>query len=222
MTNVLIVEDERLTADAFSAYIASAPDRYRLCKVIRNAADAELVLLREKIDLVIMDICTSGSNGLEIAKTLKQKYPEVKIIIVTSTLMLFSLEEARAAGIDSFWHKESSDEYFLEVMDQTMAGEHIYLSEMPDVMIGCAKSGELSLRQLQTLYYLIKLRKIADVAEKMKCSVNGVNKHIKEIKDLTGIYDTSELLRIVEMKKLILPDYMDEEVFQSRFRGRKG
>lgn len=222
MTNVLIVEDERLTADAFKAYILSAPERYRIVRVIRNAVDAELVLLKEKIDLIIMGICTMDSSGLEVSKKLKQKYPETKIIIVTSTFMLFSLEEAKAAGIESFWHKEVSEEYFLEVMDRTMAGEHVYLSEMQDVMIGCCSCRELSLRQLQTLYYLIKVKKVSAVAEKMKCSEAGIRKHISEIKDLTGIYDTGELLRMVEKEKLILPDFMDEEVFRSRYRrGRK-
>lgn len=215
MTNVLIVEDERLVSQALGSYVNSATDRYKLVQIIKNADDAELVLLKEKIDLIVMDICTMHSNGLTVAKRLKQKYPDIKIIIVTSTVLIFSLDDAREAHIDSFWHKEASNEMFLEVMDRTMAGESIYIDEMPNVHIGNCPSSKLSFRELETLYWLLKLSKVSQVAEKMYITEDGVKKHIKEIKRKTGINNTGELLREVVKVKLILPDYIEEGIFKN-------
>lgn len=152
MTNVLIVEDERMASEALCSYVTSAPDRYTLVTTIRNADDAELVCLRRKIDLIIMDICTLASNGIEAAAAIKKKHPDIKVIIVTSTVDTKFLEQARENGMESFWHKEASFEAFVDVMDRTMAGESVYLDEMPDVMIGFCPSHEFRKRQLETVY----------------------------------------------------------------------
>ena len=78
MTNVLIVDDERITQELFAYYISQASDRYRLAGTIRGAANAELYCANGNVGLVLMDICSAnGESGIEAAAAIKKHYPEV-------------------------------------------------------------------------------------------------------------------------------------------------
>ena len=72
MTNVLIVDDERITQELFAYYISQASDRYRLAGTIRGAANAELYCANGNVGLVLMDICrANGESGIEAAAAIK-------------------------------------------------------------------------------------------------------------------------------------------------------
>jgi CheY-like chemotaxis protein len=79
VTNVLIVDDERMVQELFRHYIETAADRYRLAGAIKGAANAELACLRAQVDLILMDVCTADNeSGLAAAASIKKKYPQVK------------------------------------------------------------------------------------------------------------------------------------------------
>ena len=120
MTNVLIVDDERNIRKAFAADVASAPDRYTLVDAIPGAESALPLCASGKVDLVIMDINTANyENGIEVSARIKQRWPGIRIIVTTSYSDMRTLDQARAAGVDSFWFKDYSEIELLEVMDLT-------------------------------------------------------------------------------------------------------
>lgn len=208
MTNVLIVEDERLASGMLAQMVNSASDRYNLVDMIKVAAGAEMYCIKGGVDLILMDICTAGnSSGLEAAAKIKSRYPKVKIIITTSAPEYRFIKMAKDAGVESFWYKEYSDEDLLDIMGRTVAGESVYPSEQPDIPIGCASSYEFTPKELETLYWLIKLGSVKLIAEKMNISVAGVDKHIRELKDKTGCSTTTELALLAHSTKLVLPEY---------------
>lgn len=74
-----------------------------------------------------MDVCTSGcKDGIEAAAEIKAKFPDIRIVIVTSMVEVSYLKRAKAAGVDSFWYKDISPEALIDVIDRTMAGEHLF------------------------------------------------------------------------------------------------
>lgn len=88
MTNVLIVDDERIVQELFTYYIEKTDGKYTLAGAIKDAANAEIYCASGKVDLIIMDVCTVNEHsGIAAAKEIKSKYPDIKIIIVTSALI---------------------------------------------------------------------------------------------------------------------------------------
>ena len=148
MTNVLIVDDERNIRKAFAADVASAPDRYTLVDAIPGAESALPLCASGKVDLVIMDINTANyENGIEVSARIKQRWPGIRIIVTTSYSDMRTLEQARVAGVDSFWFKDYSEIELLEVMDLTVAGSSWYPQEKPPVPIGETVLSALTKRQ---------------------------------------------------------------------------
>ena len=82
--NVLIVEDDPMARKLFEIILKSS-GRYHLEASIESASLAEFYCMTNPIDLILMDVCTAlHASGLDAAARVKEKYPQIKIIIVTS------------------------------------------------------------------------------------------------------------------------------------------
>lgn len=190
---VMIVDDQFMSRQLFEMYLQSS-DRYEMVYSVDSAAFADVFVLRENIDLVLMDILMAdGSNGLEAAAGIKKNSPNTKIIAVTSMPEASWLEKARKIGVESFWYKEASQETILEVMDRTMAGESVYPDSAPKVRLGLADSGEFTERELQVLRIMTTGVSNSAIADKLNISENTVKNHIRHMMEKTGCKTRTEL-----------------------------
>lgn len=110
MKQVLIVEDQRMPRENMERVISES-DNYTLSASVNGADVALAICRRQHIDLILMDVCTSGNkDGIEAAAEIKAEFPNIKIIIVTSMVEVGYLQRAREAKVDSFWYKDISPE----------------------------------------------------------------------------------------------------------------
>ncbi len=208
MINVLIIEDERLSQERLVQYVQASGDRYMLVDATSDAANSDMICKTRKVDLVLMDICTANnSSGLAAAKRIKEAFPDIKIIMVTSTPEYRFIEKAREANADSFWYKDVSEAELIDVMDRTMSGEHIYPDKTPEVKIGDASSYDFTPKELEVLLYLSAGMSLQEVADKMKVSLVTVKTHIRHLQDKTGCTGKTQLAILASRSKLVLPEY---------------
>lgn len=207
MVNVLIVEDSIVSRESFERQLATSPDYYVIAS-IENAANAEIVCIRNKIDLILMDICTADDeSGLTAAAKIKKNYPKIKIIIMTSMPEHSFLQKARDAACDSFWYKEQTDTSLIEICDTTMKGTFVWPDSTPTIKIGLAQSNEFTDRELDVMRALTQGLRYDEIAAKLYMSTNTVKYHIKNILQKTGFNSTIQLVAEVVEKRLVLPKY---------------
>ena len=184
--SVLIVDDQVIPRQLFENTVA-ASGRYAVAAAIDAASMADAWCARGGIDLILMDVVTNdGTNGLDVARRIKSSYPSVRIIIVTSLPDALFLQKAREYGVDSFWYKELQAAPLLEVMDRTMAGEHVWPDRPPEAMLGTAKSSEFTDRELEVLRYLAKGLSDKEIAEQLHMGFTTVRYHIDNLMQKTG------------------------------------
>ena len=204
MIRVLIVEDQKMAQENMEAII-KASENYTLAGIIPNAADAELFCMRGGVDLILMDVCTlRDENGIDAAEIIKRKFSRIKVIIVTSMAEHTFIEKAKAVGVDSFWYKDASHGELISVMDQTMAGKHIYPDKTPEVKLGLTTSYELTQSELEVLRALMQSTSDEDAAKMLCCSKANIRWHLGKILDKTGYRTRMELLIAVASKNLII------------------
>jgi len=213
MTNVLIVEDQKMAQENMEAIIKTN-ENYTLAGIISNAADAELFCMRGGVDLILMDVCTArDESGIEACAVIKKKFPKIKVIVVTSMAEHTFIEKARAARADSFWYKDASHGELISVMDRTMAGERIFPDKTPEVKLGLTTSYELTQSELDVLRALMQSTSDEDAANMLGCTKANIRWHLGKILDKTGYRTRMELLIAVAQKNLIIvtPDKALEE-----------
>ena len=101
--SVMIVEDQQMPKTLFSHYINSSKNFY-LQIAIENASIADIVCTKMPVDLILMDVVTeNGESGLVAAEKIKKKFPNIKIIIVTSMPECSYIKRAKKIGVEGFW-----------------------------------------------------------------------------------------------------------------------
>ena len=190
---VLIVDDQNMSRQLFESFVA-ASDKYELAASVETAKFADAYCAGGRVDLVIMDVVMNdGSNGLDTAARIKASYPKTKIIVVTSMPDGAFLKRAKEIGVDSFWYKEVQEKPMLEVMDRTMAGEHIFPDSPPVTTLGLAKSTEFTERELDVLRLLAEGLTDKEIADRLVLSVTTVRYHINNLIEKTGASSRTEL-----------------------------
>ena len=204
-TRVLIVDDQIMSRQLFESFIA-ASGRYELAASVDTARFADAYCAGGRVDLVLMDIVMKdGSNGLESARRIKASYPRIKVIIVTSMPDASFLRRAREIGADSFWYKEVQERPMLEVMDRTMAGEHIFPDSPPVTMLGMARSTDLTERELEVLRLLAEGLTDREIAGQLHLSITTVRYHVGNLISKTGQSSRTELAVNAVRSGIVLP-----------------
>lgn len=210
MKQVLIVEDQRMPRENMERTLSDSGS-YELAASISSAELAVIKCQRQHIDLVLMDVCTTGSkDGIDAAAEIKKQFPNIKIIIVTSMVEVGYLDRAKAAGVDSFWYKDVSRESLIDVIDRTVAGEHIFPDKSPIVKLGRASSAEFTAKEIEVLRLVCDGLEYSEIAEKLCISVNTVKTHVSHILQRTGYANKTRLAIAVTNKKFIIPSIPED------------
>ena len=207
MVNVLIVEDDPMARKLLEIFVSTS-EQYHLLPSLDSAAMAELYCMTNRVDLILMDVCTAlDANGIEAAEKLKKQYPQIKIIIITSQPEYSYIAHARKIGVESFWYKEPTAEALLKIMDRTMAGESIYPDSAPVTRLGAALSDDFTERELEVLRELVSGKTDAAIAETLCLSVTRVKQHIQRIREKTQFANRTELAVRARESGLVIGDY---------------
>lgn len=167
---------------------------YELVPSVESAAFAEFCCRTTRVDLILMDVCTSlSANGIEAAGKIKQSFPHIKIIIITSQPECSFIDRARKAGVDSFWYKTAAADSILDVMERTIAGESIYPDSTPPLQFGYITSDELTDREREVLREVVAGESDAAIGEKLHMSLRTVKGHIQSMRNKTGFRNRTEL-----------------------------
>ena len=210
MKQVLIVEDQRMPRKYMERMISDSK-KYALAASISGADIALAYCRRQPIDLILMDVCTAGSkDGIEAAAEIKEEFPSIKIIAVTSMVEVSFLERAKAAKIDSFWYKDFSPEELIDVIERTMAGEHLFPHETPKVQLGLATSTDLTVKEIQVLRLVCDGLEYSEIAQALCVAERTVKYHVSNILQKTGYANKTRLAIAVTGKKFIIPSLPED------------
>lgn len=98
MIRTLVVEDERVAAQAHAQYVRDVPG-FELVAVAMSAQDAARVLREEPVDLVLLDMHLPDGHGLQLLRRLRAAGSRVDVIAVTSARDAEVVRDAVAQGV---------------------------------------------------------------------------------------------------------------------------
>jgi DNA-binding NarL/FixJ family response regulator len=96
---VLIADDQRSTREGFKALLAFAP-QIEVIAEASNGQEAVQLVAEKQPDVVLMDAQMPVMDGLEATRLIKDRWPQVKVIVFT--MFPSRRAEALAVGADHF------------------------------------------------------------------------------------------------------------------------
>ena len=205
MTKVLIVEDHESMRESLARELVESGE-FEVVGGIPNADFAPAFCERLQPELVFMDVCTEGgASGLASAQKLHERWPELKIIVMTAFDEVTYLPRAKAAGVSGFVYKSRSLYTFLETARKVMAGENCF----PESRVIPVPEGETPLtdREMEVLRLICKHKTNREIAEELFISENTVKYHKMNMLKKTGFKKAVDLAFYMITKGWINPLY---------------
>lgn len=145
MIEVLLVEDQAMLRESLACAINAQEDMH-VAASLADATEAPERAARLGCGLVLMDVCTeNGSNGIVAARRIKEADPTVRVVIMTGMPEVTFVEQAKAAGVDSFVYKNVGIGELMAVMRSTASGYQTFPQKTPDSIF----SGTASLTDVE-------------------------------------------------------------------------
>ena len=209
---ILLVDDDPFARQLIEMFITKS-ENYEFDGSLISAFFAEAYVTKRKVDLILMDVCTAmNANGIDAAAEIKKRFPEIKIIVITSQPEYSYITRAREVGVDSFWYKTVVQEEFFTLLDKTMDGEKIYPDTTPTLSIGTALSMEFSEGELKVLRLVVAGERDQDIADELGISVNTVKTHLRSMLDKTGLRSRTALAVRVRDAGFVIVEPKDDEI----------
>lgn len=214
--NVALVDDHPV----FLAGLKQVIEQYNGIEVIFEAKNANTLfknLKFNKPDIILLDMSLPDKNGLEITKKLKIKYPNIKIIILTSYVNDIYVSTLIKAGVNSYLLKENCIEEVEKAIRQVY-NHDIYFTEFHYKALKNInrnynkinlnfKGIQLTPRENEVLTLICMDNKLVEIAEILKISPKTIEGIILRLKDKTGTKTLTGLVKYAYMYDLVQPDF---------------
>ena len=185
MIRLMIVDDQKILLDGL-AHLFEHSESIQVVKQLSFSEIAEVAAQVVQPDIILMDICMEGrTSGIETTRRIKEKMPRQKIVIMTGFPDVHFVEMAKEAGADSFLSKARSAKAFVDCLERTMAGEHIFPNVQEKTTFGFYHA-QLTARELEMLRLICQNKSYQEIADELHITKRTVSFHISNMLAKTG------------------------------------
>ncbi len=205
---VTIIEDNKFVRSGWEISLINH-EGFRVIGSYESCEEAFSKCDFEKTDIVIMDIGLPGMSGIEGVRYLKEKYPEILIVMCTVHDEGEDIFKALCAGAVGYLLKKVSAEELIKALKDAYRGGSPMTPEVARKVIAVfQKSDEdaiLSERETCILELMSKGKTYASIAGELNLSLDGVYYHIRHIYEKLHVHSRGEAVAKGIKKRLISP-----------------
>jgi DNA-binding NarL/FixJ family response regulator len=186
---VIIVDDHPVVRHGLRSLLTGHSD----IEVVAEAEDGAEVLpflARIETDVLLLDIKMRGQTGIEVARRVRQKYPDVKVLILTTYDDEGYLHQALEAGVHGFLLKSVSHETLPDSIRAVMRGERLLSPSLVSSVVSeyqkfaqehAKREAGLSKEDLEILNAIAEGESTKDLAERFYLSEATIKRRVQEI-----------------------------------------
>ena len=115
--NILIVDDEEVVRLSQLRTLAEADCR---AEVAWNGTEALEAMERHPYDVVLLDLRMPGPDGMSVLRTIKERWPESEVVIITGYPSIETAKEAVKLGAYNYLAKPVSPDEVVKVANGAM------------------------------------------------------------------------------------------------------
>ncbi|MFN2545356.1 MAG: response regulator [Actinomycetota bacterium] len=207
---VVIADDHSLVRQGLRRYLDMAED-IDVVGEASNGEEAISLVESEQPDIVLLDIRMPGVDGLEAARKIREKWPNVGAIMLTAYDDRQFVVEAVRAGARGYVLKARDAEHLIQTV-RLVAGGNMVID--PQLVVALAeelsqakerdrKAETLTAREIEVLQLLAFGHTNRDIAEKLFISPDTVKTHLEHIFEKLGASDRTAAVAEALRRRLI-------------------
>jgi DNA-binding NarL/FixJ family response regulator len=213
-TRILLADDHALVREGLKLVLESVPD----LTVVAEAGDGVEALrlaIKEEIDLAVLDVSMPRRTGLQVARELAQRRPELHVLMLSVHDNEQYFFEALKAGASGYVLKSAANRDLIEACRATMRGESFIYPAAASALITDylerAADGEavpedlLTPRELDVVKLIAEGLTSEEIAEALTISHKTVDRHRANVLEKLGMRNRVELTRYAIRRGLVEP-----------------
>ncbi|WP_018933476.1 response regulator [Gracilibacillus lacisalsi] len=198
MISVLFVDDHEMVRIGVSAYLMTQDDIDVIAEADNGQKAVELAL-EHKPDVILMDLVMDGMDGIEATRRIIAKWPEAKILIVTSFIDDDKVYPALEAGATSYLLKTSKADVIAKAIRDTYAGESVLEKEVTAKMMAKFSNQKskslhdsLTKRELEILLLIAQGKTNQEIADDLFIALKTTKVHVSNILSKLEVQDRTQ------------------------------
>jgi NarL family two-component system response regulator LiaR len=209
LIRVLLVDDHAVVRSGLSAFLAAYDD----LELVGEAGDgAEAVRLCERVrpDVVLMDLIMPRMDGATATRTIRERYPEIQVLVLTSFKEDNLVQDALKAGALGYLLKNVTADELAAAIRAVRHGRPTLAPEATQALIHAAThrdvltpGSDLTERERDVLNLMVKGLDNNQIAEALIVSRSTVKFHVSNILSKLHATSRTEAVAIALQHKLI-------------------
>lgn len=204
---VVIVDDHAVVRSGLGAFLLAFDD-LQLVGEASNGAEALHLCAEAQPDVVLMDLVMPEMDGATATRAIRQRYPAVQVIALTSFKEEQLVQDALEAGAISYLLKNVSANELVDAIRAAHAGRSTLAPEAAQALIHAATHApapnfELTPRELEVLALIVEGLNNTEIAERLVVSRSTVKFHVSSILSKLGVASRTEAVALAVQHHLV-------------------
>ena len=204
---VLAVDDHELLRDGIRLSLLKYED-IELVGEARSGEDALQKCGQLLPDVVLMDMQLPRMDGIAATQAIKESYPEIQVLVLTSFVEKDLVQRAVQAGVVGYLTKGASKIEIAEAIRAAHAGKTTLSPEALQALIQATKEPakvgtDLTRRQREVLKLMVTGLNNKEIGEKLFLSSSTVSYHVSEILSKLGAANRAEASALAVQNRLV-------------------
>lgn len=203
---VMIVDDHAVVRSGLAAFFAAFPD-LELIGEAENGAEALVRCQLLKPDVILMDLIMPGMDGVSATRQIKEKYPDIKVIVLTSFQDDDLVQGALQAGAIGYLMKNVTARDLAAAIRSAQAGKMTLSPEAAQILVESKlhknEFEALTEREHEVLKLMVDGLNNLEIADHLVVSLSTVKYHISNILAKLGVENRVAAVTTAIQKKLV-------------------
>jgi len=216
MIRVLLADDHPLILRGVRELLAAEPD-LEVVGAETDPGEVATAVASLRPDILIQDLTMAGRlSGLEVIRTVRERYPATRIVVLSMHSTLASIHEAMGLGASGYVSKLEDMQQLIDAVRSVHAGERHFGSPCTREQVEAfaresghgrvaARSG-LTRRELEVLSMVAHGHTSGEIAEVLQIGRRTVETHRASMASKLGVRNQVELVRYAIDRGLVSPN----------------
>jgi DNA-binding NarL/FixJ family response regulator len=196
---ILIVDDHRLFAEGVRSLLSA--NGFSSVSILSDSRRLASILETQQPRLLLLDIAMEYVDGIDLSVMVRQRYPAIKILIVSMYAKRVYIEKLLQTGIDGYVIKNAGDEELKTAIVSILAGDRYFSPAISDIllksMLPSSATTEVTLtpREKEILYLIAEGYSTKEISDRLFVSINTIETHRKNMLLKTGLRNVAHMVK---------------------------